>query len=135
MSNQPAYALDVSHTTPSGHSAMLHIRGDNPAAFATSVLTASSWYPGLAECLDLDAVRADATHTPRAGAAAPARPAPPKVAAVPDPDGEECPQHGLASPSRYGGLYCPYQDDVTGAYCRWTSGATKGATRRARRPA
>ena len=45
-----------------------------------------------------------------------------RLVAVPD-DGNnavpECPEHGLSVRSKYGGLYCPHEDD-SGTYCRWS---------------
>ncbi len=40
-------------------------------------------------------------------------------------NGTVCPDHGIAKPSRFGGLYCPMPGDSKNGWCTWSS--EKGA--------
>jgi len=131
MSDQPAFAVDIT-----AGNAILHVRGETWPAFAAALLDASKAFP-----LAIGSVGPDYTVLRHAAGAAysdvppghkTGQDTPRQGGGFPDPDAApECPEHGLASPSRYGGLYCPYQDEVTEAYCSWTFGKRSGRRNRA----
>lgn len=55
-------------------------------------------------------------------------PAPTPIRAV--PQGETCPEHDLAAISKFGGLYCPFQEEG-GTYCSWKTRPAKVPVRKA----
>lgn len=114
MTAERNFSVDISIKDELGNSAMWHARADTGMDFAAKVAELVAMQPQLRTFVyDRRGI------APSPDGSKDMQPAAVAARAAQLDTSPVCPEHGAASPSKFGGVYCS-QGNGDGTFCKWT---------------